>query len=191
MAHDVRIAISCPDRTGLLSALTGRLFDLGADMGDASFAVLGEAAEFATVARLPDSVAAADVHNALAALPELEGAEISVTAFALGVTHGESAHVTHRIEVRGTDRPGLVARLTEAFAPRTMSSASRPGFPKRAPRPALLPWTTRRNHLAFRAAPRRSSFTGHSAPARAPFFATKRQFRAGIAALLRRSLTSA
>jgi glycine cleavage system transcriptional repressor len=116
MAHDVRIAISCPDRTGLLSALTGRLFDLGADMGDASFAVLGEAAEFATVARLPDSAAADDVHNALAALPELEGAEISITAFALGVTHGESAHVTHRIEVRGTDRPGLVARLTEAFA---------------------------------------------------------------------------
>ena len=32
MAHDVRIAISCPDRTGLLSALTGRLFDLGADL---------------------------------------------------------------------------------------------------------------------------------------------------------------
>jgi len=56
MAHDVRIAISCPDRTGLLSALTGRLFDLGADMGDASFAVLGEAAEFATVARLTVSL---------------------------------------------------------------------------------------------------------------------------------------
>ncbi len=116
MAHDVRIAISCPDRTGLLSALTGRLFDLGADMGDASFAVLGEAAEFATVARLPDSVAAEDVRDALAALSEIEDAEISVTAFALGVTHGESAHVTHRVEVRGTDRPGLVARLTEAFA---------------------------------------------------------------------------
>jgi len=116
MAHDVRIAISCPDRTGLLSALTGRLFDLGADMGDASFAVLGESAEFATVARLPDSISADDVRNALAALPEIENADISVTAFSLGVTHGESAHVTHRIEVRGTDRPGLVARLTEAFA---------------------------------------------------------------------------
>lgn len=116
MAHDVRIAISCPDRTGLLSALTGRLFDLGADMGDASFAVLGEAAEFATVARLPDSVAADDVRDALAALPELDGADITVAAFSLGVTHGESAHVTHRVEVRGTDRPGLVARLTEAFA---------------------------------------------------------------------------
>ncbi len=32
MAHDVRIAISCPDRTGLLSAVAGRLFELGADM---------------------------------------------------------------------------------------------------------------------------------------------------------------
>ena len=116
MAHDVRIAISCPDRTGLLSALTGRLFDLGADMGDASFAVLGGAAEFATVARLPDGVAADDVRDALTALPELEGADITVAAFFLGVIHGESAHVTHRVEVRGTDRPGLVARLTEAFA---------------------------------------------------------------------------
>lgn len=116
MAHDVRIAISCPDRTGLLSAVTGRLFDLGADMGDASFAVLGAAAEFATVARLPDGVEADDVRDALTALPELKDAEIAVAVFSLGVTHGESAHVTHRIEVRGTDRPGLVARLTEAFA---------------------------------------------------------------------------
>ena len=116
MAHDVRIAISCPDRTGLISALTGRLFDLGADMGDASFAVLGAAAEFAAVARVPDEVGAEDVRTALAALPELDGADITVAAFSLGATHGESAHVTHRIEVRGTDRPGLVARLTEAFA---------------------------------------------------------------------------
>ena len=116
MAHDVRIALSCPDRTGLLSALTGRLFDLGADMGDSSFAVLGAAAEFAAVARLPDGVSADDVAAALAALPELEDAEISVAPFSLGVTHGERAHVTHRVEVRGTDRPGLVARLTEAFA---------------------------------------------------------------------------
>lgn len=116
MAHDVRIAISCPDRTGLLSAITGRLFDLGADMGDASFAVLGAAAEFATVARLPDALSAEDVRHALTDLPELDGADIAVAPFALGAAHGESTQVTHRVEVRGTDRPGLVARLTEAFA---------------------------------------------------------------------------
>jgi len=116
MAHDVRIAISCPDRTGLLSAVTGRLFDLEADIGDASFAVLGQAAEFATVASLPDALEAREVKDALAGLEELDGADISVTPFSLGVTHSESGQVTHRIEVRGTDRPGLVARLTEAFA---------------------------------------------------------------------------
>ncbi|MBT5569790.1 MAG: ACT domain-containing protein [Alphaproteobacteria bacterium] len=116
MAHDVRIAISCPDRTGLLSAITGRLFDLGADIGDASFAVLGEAAEFATVARLPDPLSAEEVRNTLTGLAELDGADITVAPFTLGATHSESGQVTHRIEVRGTDRPGLVARLTEAFS---------------------------------------------------------------------------
>ena len=116
MSHDVRIAISCPDRTGLLSAITGRLFDLGADIGDTSFAVLGEAAEFATVAQLPDPLSADEVRNTLVGLDELGGADISVAPFMLRATHTESGQVTHRIEVRGTDRPGLVARLTEAFS---------------------------------------------------------------------------
>ncbi len=116
MAHDVRIAISCPDRSGLISALTGYLFDLGADMGDASFAVLSGAAEFAAVARLPDDVAPDDVRTRLASLPELAGADITVTAFSTGAARGDSADATHRVEIRGTDRPGLVARLTEAFA---------------------------------------------------------------------------
>jgi len=116
MAHDIRIAISCPDRTGLLSAVTGRLFDLGADIGDASFAVLAAAAEFATVARLPDDLSVQDVHNALISIDELDGAEISVTPFTLGRDHPDIDQVTHRVEVRGTDRPGLVARLTEAFS---------------------------------------------------------------------------
>ena len=116
MAHDVRIAISCPDRTGLLSALTGRLFDMGADIGDTSFAVLSGAAEFTSVARLPEGLSADDIRDGLGVLPEIAGADISVTAFSPG--HGASgdADVTHRIEVRGTARPGLVARLTEAFA---------------------------------------------------------------------------
>ena len=116
MAHDVRIAISCPDRTGLLAAITGRLFDLGASLGDTSFAVLGEAAEFTCVAELPDSIGPDEIAAELARLPELEGANIAVTPFTWGVVHGERGQVTHRIEVRGTDEPGLVARLAEVFA---------------------------------------------------------------------------
>lgn len=116
MAHDVRIAISCPDRPGLLAAVASRLFDLGADLGDTSFAVLGEGAEFAAVAALPDTLPAGEAQAELDALPELAGAAVSVTDLALAPVHGESGRVTHRVEVRGTDRPGLVARLAEAFA---------------------------------------------------------------------------
>lgn len=116
MAHDVRIAISCPDRTGLLAAIAGRLFDLGASLGDTSFAVLGEAAEFACVSELPNTVSPEETAAELAKLPDLAGAEIAVTAFTLGAVHGKRGQITHRIEVRGTDEPGLVARLAEVFA---------------------------------------------------------------------------
>lgn len=116
MAHDVRIAISCPDRTGLLAAITGRLFDLGADLGDTSFAVLGEAAEFACVAALPDTLGPDETEAELAALAPLAGANITVTPFTLAPIRSETGQITHRIEVRGADRPGLVARLAEVFA---------------------------------------------------------------------------
>lgn len=116
MPHDVRIAISCPDRTGLLSAVAGRLFDLGGDLGDTTFAVLGEGAEFTAVASLPDGLTAAEAQEELTALTELAGASVSVTDLSLGALHGESGRVTHRVEVRGADRPGLVARLAEVFS---------------------------------------------------------------------------
>ncbi len=116
MAHDVRIAISCPDRTGLLAAITGRLFDLGASLGDTAFSVLGEAAEFACVAELPDTAGPDEIESELAKLPDLGGASITVTPFTLGTVHTERSQITHRVEVRGTDAPGLVARLAEVFA---------------------------------------------------------------------------
>lgn len=116
MAHDIRIAISCPDRTGLLAAVTARLFDLGGNLGDTSFAVLGTEADYTCVAEMPDAVSAGEVQAEMEGLPELAGAEISVVPFTLEAARGPSAHVTHRIDVRGDDRPGLVARLAEAFA---------------------------------------------------------------------------
>ena len=116
MANDVRIAISCPDRTGLLAAITGRLFDLGADLGDTSFAVLGAAAEFACVAELPASLDPDETAAELGQLSELAGASVTVTPFTLAPIRSETGHITHRVEVRGADRPGLVARLAEVFA---------------------------------------------------------------------------
>ena len=35
------VSIFCPDREGLVAAVTRRLFDLGINLGDTAFSVLG------------------------------------------------------------------------------------------------------------------------------------------------------
>jgi glycine cleavage system transcriptional repressor len=111
----VLISVFCPDRTGLVSAITGRLFETGADLGDTSFAVLGSGAEFTSVCDIPDDVPPAELEADLAGLPELVGARVSVRPFELDAAHGPLGRITHRVTVSGGDRPGLVARLTEVF----------------------------------------------------------------------------
>jgi len=109
------VSVFCPDRTGLVSAITGHLFDVGADLGDTSFAVLGAAAEFSSVCRVPAHLTAEELKADLSGLPELAGAEIAITPFGLDADHGQTARVTHVVTVSGGDRPGLIARLSEAF----------------------------------------------------------------------------
>ncbi len=116
MSTLVRISISCPDRTGLIAELAGSLFDLGANLGDTTFAVLGTAAEFTSVCELPNDLAPEAVRERLAALPVLRDAEILVRPFTLAPVHGPQGRVSHRIDVSGSDRPGLIARLCEVFA---------------------------------------------------------------------------
>ena len=43
------VSTFCPDRVGLVSAVTGHLFGLGANLRDATFAVMGSGAEFSAV----------------------------------------------------------------------------------------------------------------------------------------------
>lgn len=109
------VSVFCPDRTGLVAAIAGRLFEIGANLGDTSFAVLGTAAEFTAICRIPDHIAADVLRVELAALPELAGATVSVSPFGFEAQHGPTADVTHVISVSGGDRPGLVARLSEVF----------------------------------------------------------------------------
>lgn len=111
----VLISVVCPDRTGLVAAIAGRLFDLGADLGDTSFAVLGGGADFSTVCDLPEHAAPAEVEAQLRALPELAGGKVTVEPFTLPAVHGQSGRITHRVVVSGGDRPGLLARLSEVF----------------------------------------------------------------------------
>tara|TARA_B100000315_G_scaffold258243_2_gene309688 strand:- start:11320 stop:11835 length:516 start_codon:yes stop_codon:yes gene_type:complete len=115
MSHIVRVSIFCPDQTGLVAAIAGRMFDLGANLGDTTFAVLGSGAEFTTICDMPDDVDNELLATELASVPELKDAKISVTDFDLDPVQDQAAKITHRITVKGGDQPGLIARLSELF----------------------------------------------------------------------------
>lgn len=109
------VSIIGPDRVGLVSAVTGRLFDLGADLGDTSFAVLGGGAEFTAICEFPGGMELEALQDELEALAELADAEVKVSRFELASVHPASETITHTITVSGGDSPGLMARLCEVF----------------------------------------------------------------------------
>ncbi|MFC1672850.1 glycine cleavage system protein R [Pseudomonadota bacterium] len=109
------VSIIGPDRVGLVSAITGRLFDLGADLGDTAFAVLGGGAEFTAICEFGATMELETLQAELEDLPEVEGAEVKVSRFDLASVHPASETITHMITVSGGDSPGLMARLCEVF----------------------------------------------------------------------------
>ncbi|MBU2514866.1 amino acid-binding protein [bacterium] len=115
MTTSYKISIFCPDRVGLIAAITGKLFDLGINLGDSTFAVLGSGAEFTSVCDVPVDLEIKDLHQQLSAVHELKDADIAIKRFELIDIHGPTANVTHQITVKGGDNPGLVARLSEVF----------------------------------------------------------------------------
>ncbi len=112
---NVLVSLFCPDRTGLVAAITGRLFEIGANLGDTSFAVLGAGAELTAICSIPDHIPPETLRDDLSGLPELAGATITVSPFGLNALQGPTAQITHVVSVSGGDRPGLVARLSEVF----------------------------------------------------------------------------
>jgi glycine cleavage system transcriptional repressor len=115
MTTDYRISIFSPDRVGLISAITGALFDLGGNLGDTTFAVLGKGAEFTTVCSLPVTVAHQEIEDQFKGLAERFEAEITIVPFALPTIHGPNADITHHFTIVGGDSPGLIARISEVF----------------------------------------------------------------------------
>lgn len=131
--HGIMISILCRDRPGLISDITAYLYEEGASLGEMSFSVLGEGAEFTALCLFagppPD-----DLEPGIRDLPDLSKATISIVDFALSPYHDATADTTHHIVVRGADRPGLVARLSEVLAQHKanvvhMSAETRHGVP--------------------------------------------------------------
>lgn len=116
MSETVLISITGEDAVGLIAKVTGTLYELGANLADTSFSVLGHGFEFTSVSEILDEdTDQAAILEALKALPELSTARIEVQQFHLEPTAAERGIITHRITVRGGDQPGLVARLSEVF----------------------------------------------------------------------------
>ncbi len=115
MASNALISIICADRKALIADIAGHLFDLHLDLGDTTFAVLGEMAEFTCLAAIPSGVTLKQIEKDLHDIPDLENARITVASFDMRAVHDRSGHITHRIEVAGPDRPGVLARLSEMF----------------------------------------------------------------------------
>ncbi len=109
------VSIFCRDRVGLIAAITRRLFDIGIDLGDTTFAVLGEGAEFTAICQLPEEVSIQNVETELRSLAELADGEITVTPFHMGSVHVSGGRITHRFEFAGSDQPGLIERLSDQF----------------------------------------------------------------------------
>ncbi|WP_262691413.1 glycine cleavage system protein R [Kordiimonas aestuarii] len=109
------ISIIGRDQTGVVSSVTGYLFEIGANLADSAFAVLGEAFEFSCVAEFSAGAAVEEVAEGLEGLALLDGARITVTAFPFALSRGNSATITHIVDISGGDRPGLVARISEVL----------------------------------------------------------------------------
>lgn len=109
------ISIIASDKVGLIAAISGRLFDLGANLSDTTFSILGGGAEFSAVCEFQDAIDLATIESELADLDELNGAEIIVSQFEDTHAPDSSGITSHRITISGGDRPGLVARLCEVF----------------------------------------------------------------------------
>lgn len=101
------------DRHGLIAAVSGALFGLGANLEDSGFHVIGTQYAFRAVAAFPDDTTACDIEDELAAIELISGSELSVVPFEGPIARETEGNVTHRVTVDGGDRPGLVARLSE------------------------------------------------------------------------------
>jgi glycine cleavage system transcriptional repressor len=115
MATPLLLTIDCPDRAGLVAAITGTLFKLGANLGDTTFTLLGTSAEFTAVCDLPANLHPETLTNQFGALPELQGADIKLNPIGLSPIHGTRLEATHQITVWGDHQPGVIACLSRVF----------------------------------------------------------------------------
>lgn len=115
MGNLVLITARGQDQVGLIASLTGALFDLGANLEDTSFHSIAGQFDYQASGLFPEGLTTSEIEAALRDIEQLETVDLSVTLTGEAVIQSSDATVTHLISVRGTDRPGLVARISEVL----------------------------------------------------------------------------
>lgn len=110
------LTITGPDQSGVVADITNYLFEIGGNLADTAFAVLGQGFEYSGVIIFSESKSISQISDGLAALKSLEGSRITINPFPYDLMRNEVGDITHVIEFIGGDRPGLVAGMASELA---------------------------------------------------------------------------
>ncbi|MEH6547173.1 MAG: hypothetical protein V7701_12120 [Sneathiella sp.] len=109
------LKVHSSDRVGLISLVTGHLFDRNINLGDTSFAILDKSGEFTSIIEIPSDLAEDTLSEEINSLEGLSDATVQVQRLDLANLQTPPKEVTHHIHCEGEDQPGLLARLSEVF----------------------------------------------------------------------------
>jgi len=115
MERALLLSIKGPDRVGVVSYVTSALFYTGCNLVDTSYTVLGQGFEFTCVLEVSQTVTDEELHIKLKELDVLNESTVSISAFPFSLEHASNSNISHVIELSGGDRPGLIARISEAL----------------------------------------------------------------------------
>lgn len=104
------------DRPGIVAALAKAMFDIGANLDDATMTRLHDAFATMVSAALPEGMSVDDCRAALAPIAESSG--LTVTVQAVPSDRVEDAPPDHLLTVYGTDKPGIVYHVAQQLAQR-------------------------------------------------------------------------
>ncbi len=109
------ISIAGGDSVGVVASVSGYLFEIGANLADTAYAVLGRGYEFSCVVTFDNVTTVEELQSGLQSLEILSGARMTVTPFPFDLDRDDTGSISHIIEVSAGDRPGLVACVSEVL----------------------------------------------------------------------------
>jgi len=104
------------DRPGIVAALAKAMFDIGANLDDATMTRLHDAFATMVSAALPEGMSVDDCRAALAPIAAASG--LTVTVQAVPSDRVDDAPPDHLLTVYGTDKPGIVYHVTQRLGER-------------------------------------------------------------------------